>query len=345
MATIRKERLYWICQFGGWFIFTILELITYLNLDGFRAGLLLNAFVNFALGILLTHFYRLILIRTRWLELPLILLIPRAIIALIIMSLVITFVNIPLDRLTYPIFEQIPLTLGLFFVYFMNLSKYVLLWSLTYHLFQYWERLLEAEKERYRLEAVMKENAYHNLKAQLNPHFLFNSLNSIRTLVDVNPDAAKTAINKLSGLLRSSLYNGKHKTISLSEEIQTVKDYLAIESIRFDDRLQTHIQVDEAANDCQVPPLMLQTLVENAVKHGISKSKNGGMVEVKVHKNNKALHIDIENTGQYKPPATREGLGIDNTLERLRLLYDDRAVFSIENKDAQHVSTHIEIPL
>jgi LytS/YehU family sensor histidine kinase len=345
MATIKKETLYWICQFGGWFIFTILEVISYLNLDGFRPGLVLNGFVNFTLGIILTHTYRMILIRTGWLNLPLYKMIPRGIIALIVMSSIITFVNIPLDRYTYPILEQIPFTFGLIFIYFMNLSKYVLLWSLTYHLFQYWERLLEAEKERYRLQAAMKENAYHNLKAQLNPHFLFNSLNSIRTLIDQNPQIAKSAITQLSGLLRSSLYHGRQKTISLKDEIQTVNDYLAIESIRFDERLVTHFNIEEEATDCQIPPMMLQTLIENAVKHGISKSKNGGEITLNVHKNNKALHIDILNTGHYNPKPDSDGLGIENTKERLQLLYEEKAIFNIENEGINKVHTHIEIPL
>lgn len=345
MATIRKENLYWLCQIGGWFLFIMLELIGYLTLDGFRFGLLLNAFVNFVLGIVLTHAYRLLLIRRGWLNLPLYKLIPRGIIAVVLMSLLMAAVNIPMDRYTFPIFQRIPFTVGFVFGYFFNLSKYVLLWSLTYHLFQYWERLLEAEKERYRLEAAVKENAFHNLKTQLNPHFLFNSLNSIRTLIDINPETAKQSINRLSGLLRSSLYHGRQNTIPLKEELQTVKDYLSIESIRFEERLTTRFEVEPEANECQVPPMMLQTLVENAVKHGISLSKTGGDIHLKAHKNAQFLHIDIENTGQFKPKPGHEGLGVENTRERLRLLYDDKAVFTIYNKDESRVLTHIELPL
>lgn len=342
---IRKSKLYWLCQLGGWFLFVILEFVSYLTIDGFRDGLLLNIVVNYVLGITLTHTYRMILIRTGWLDLPLYKLIPRGVIAVIIMSSVMAAVNIPLDRYTYPIFQRIPFTFGFVFGYFFNLSKYVLLWSLTYHLFQYWERLLEAEKERYRLQAAMKESAYNNLKTQLNPHFLFNSLNSIRTLVDVNPATAKEAITRLSGLLRNSLYSSRQKTILLSDEIQTVKDYLAIESIRFDERLLTTFDIDPAAFSCQVPPMMLQTLVENAVKHGISNLKEGGMINVKVTVSKEYLVIDILNSGQYKPGKSGEGLGLANTIERLHLLYDDKAEFRIANKTDKLVQTHIEIPL
>jgi sensor histidine kinase YesM len=345
MKTIRKDKLYWICQVGGWGLFTLLELVNYATLDGFRWGLMLNVVINFILGIFFTHLYRLFLIRTAWLELPLYKLIPRALLAVLVITMVMTAINIPLDRYTYPIFQQIHLSIGIFIGYCVTLGKYVLLWALTYHMFQYWEKSLLAEKERYKMAATLKENAYNNLKTQLNPHFLFNSLNSIRTLVDLHPDMAKQAITQLSGLLRSSLHMGKNKTVALKDELQTVKDYLAIETIRFDERLQTLYAIDEKAMECQVPPMMLQTLVENAVKHGISNIKKGGLIELSAHKNAAYLHIDITNSGQYNPLPGHNGVGLENTRERLSLLYDGGAVFEIANKDQSHVITHIQLPL
>jgi len=344
MLTIRKEKLYWFCQIGGWFTFIMLELITYLTLDGFRLGLLINASVNFLLGLGLTHFYRSILIRAGWLSLPIYKLIPRGIFAVIVISIIMTSVNIPLDRYTYPIYQQIPITWALIFGYFFNLSKYVLLWALTYHLFRYWEQLIEVDKERYRLEAAMKENEYHNLKTQLNPHFLFNSLNSIRSLIDINPALSKTAIEQLSGLLRSSLYTGQNKTISLNDEIKTVKDYLAIETIRFDERLQTVFDIKPDTLELKVPPMMLQTLVENAVKHGISGLKSGGVVHIQTYKENNYLIIEIRNTGYYQPNPMKQGIGLRNTIDRLRILYGDKARFSINNQEGNQVLTKIEIP-
>jgi LytS/YehU family sensor histidine kinase len=117
------------------------------------------------------------------------------------------------------------------------------MWALIYHLFQYWERSLQAEKDRLQLQATLKENQYQNLRTQLNPHFLFNSLNSIRTLIDLNPDLSKEAITRLSGLLRSSLQMNNKKTVPLRNEISTLEDYLAIEKIRFDDRLNISFSI------------------------------------------------------------------------------------------------------
>jgi two-component system, LytTR family, sensor kinase len=345
MKQIKKEKLYWFCQLGGWFLFTLLEVSNYMGIGGFNPYLLVNGVVNFMLGIAVTHLYRLLLIRTGWLNLPLYKIIPRGIVGVVAMSLVLTAINIPLDRITYPPFEKYNIDLSFFLSYFFNLSKYILLWTLTYHLFQYWERSLKAERDRYQIEAVLKENQFNNLKTQLNPHFLFNSLNSIRTLVDMNPELSKTAITQLSNLLRSSLQMGKHKTVPLKDELQTVRDYLAIEQIRFDDRLKLDFDIKPETEMIPVPPMMLQTLAENAIKHGISSLKQGGEIEIVSYRNNGSLHIEITNSGSYNPKPNHEGVGVENTVERLRLLYEDKASLSIKNIEPQKVLTEIIIPV
>jgi two-component system LytT family sensor kinase len=345
LKSIAKNKLYWICQIGGWFIFIAMELTSYVRIDGFKSALVINALVNFILGISVTHFYRLFAIKQGWLNYPLYKILPRVFVSVLVMVSILTAINIPLDRYTYPIFQQLDITFGFLMGYFLNLSKFVLLWTLTYHLFQYWERSLIAEKEKYQLQAAAKENAYLNLKNQLNPHFLFNSLNSIRTLIDADPRLAKSTINQLSSLLRSSLQTGKEKIISLKDELQTVKDYLAIEVIRFEDRLKYTFNISNEAMDCYVPPMMLQTLVENCVKHGISNLKNGGEIILEAHIKNNELKISIVNSGQYMPKHNHEGVGLTNTRERLKILYDEKANISICNKDLNHVETIITIPL
>jgi len=241
--------------------------------------------------------------------------------------------------------NELPVDAILIFNYLFNWSKYILLWALVYHLFQYWERSLEAEKAKYQLQAIIKENQYQNLKTQLNPHFLFNSLNSIRTLVDIDPTLSKVAITKLSSLLRSSLQMSREKTVTLRQEMQTVEDYLAIERIRFDQRLQVDGKIEERAFTAKLPPMMLQTLVENAVKHGISKNKNGGQISISAMLTQFHLHIEIINTGQYIPDKLDRGFGIENTRERLAILYESHAAFSIENYNDHQVITQIDIPL
>ncbi len=342
---MNKYKLYWCCQIGGWAFFMFIETISYGNVFGYNGLLALNVAVNFFIGLFLTHLYRLFLIRTNWLTLPSAKLIPRATFGIITISILMVLLNVFIDRSTVPLLRQLPIDGVLIFNYLFNWSRYIFMWALIYHLFQYWERSLQAEKERLLLQATLKENQYHNLRNQLNPHFLFNSLNSIRTLIDLNPDLSKEAITRLSGLLRSSLYINNKKTIPLKDELATLEDYLAIEKIRFDNRLKIVYNIEPETLSNEVPPMMLQTLTENSVKHGISNLKDGGFVEIKSYQYNNFLHIEISNSGQYQPNQNKDGLGIKNTIERLQLLYDDKASFSIENINKQIVLTKINIPL
>ena len=342
---MKKNSLYWLCQIGGWIFFTVIEIVSYINVFGFNRLLLLNGFVNFVLGVTFTHLYRVLVIRSGWLNLSLSRLIPRAIIGLIIISSFVTFINVWLDRLTVPLVNNLPIDIPLVLEYFFNLSRYILLWALIYHMFQYWERSLKSERDRFQMEAMLKDIQYNNLKTQLNPHFLFNSLNSIRTLIDMNPAMAKEAITRLSNLLRSSLQMNKQKTVPLREDLETVKDYLAIEKIRFDNRLQFEFEIDPATLDLQLPPMMLQTLVENGVKHGVSQLKQGGFIRLESQRNNGYMEITISNSGQFQKHNGQQGLGLENTRERLQLLYDDRAIFEIGNSTENEVTTKLKIPV
>lgn len=338
-----KNRLYWYCQIGGWLFFDTIEVITYGNIFGYNKLLFINGFVNFIIGLVLTHAYRNILMRSKWLSKPLNQLLPLAIVAVLIMSVIMTFLNVWLDRMTIPLLQQLPIDFVLLSSGFFNWAKYILLWMLIYHLFQYWEKSLTDEKTKFQLRAILRDNEYNNLKAQVNPHFLFNSLNSIRTLIDLDSELSKEAITRLSSLLRSSLEMSKHKVVSFRKELETVKDYLAIEKIRFDSRLQTQFNIEDACLSKQIPPMLLQTLVENGVKHGISNLKAGGIIQVEAHVKNNNLCIRIINSGQYKPINT-SGVGVENTRQRLQLLYDDKASFQIGNLDNENVQTEIIIP-
>src|SRR5690606_23911150 len=183
-------------------------------------------------------------------------------------------------------------------------------------------------------EASMIEIELKNLKSQLNPHFIFNALNSIRALVDENPSKSKQAINQLSNILRNSLASDKKGLTKFDDELKIVRDYLGLESIRFEERLRTEFLIDPGSSQFLVPPLMIQTLVENGIKHGISKLTAGGTVQVKTFVTQEKLHIQIRNSGQLVQPVKRGkgGLGIKNTVQRIKLIYGDRASFRIVNE-------------
>ncbi|MEO6541546.1 MAG: histidine kinase, partial [Ferruginibacter sp.] len=147
----------------------------------------------------------------------------------------------------------------------------IAIWMLIYIVYHYVEKNRNDQLDRLKLESTVKELELKTIKSHINPHFIFNSLNSIRALVDENPKRARRAITELSNILRSSMQAEKSETVTLERELDIVKDYLALEQMRFEERLKIEFEIDEDTLQLPVPPMMLQTLVENAIKHGISK--------------------------------------------------------------------------
>ena len=226
---------------------------------------------------------------------------------------------------------------GLSLVY----AFFFFLWSVFYFIYNYFERYNKSLK----MEASIKQIELSNLKSQLNPHFIFNALNSIRALVDENPEKSKLAINQLASILRNSLVTEKKGLTKFGDELKVVRDYLGLESIRFEERLRIELEIDPNSRNFLVPPLMIQTLVENGVKHGISKLTEGGLIQLKTKVEKGKLNINIRNSGQYHINSNkRRGLGLVNTAQRLKLLYGNEAHFAISNENDNFVLTEITIP-
>jgi LytS/YehU family sensor histidine kinase len=228
-----------------------------------------------------------------------------------------------------------------------SISNFFLLfiWNLLYYTFHYVERTRRQEVDTLKLQSLVKELELKTIKSHINPHFIFNALNSIRALVDENPSRARTAITELSNILRSSMQTEKLETVPLERELNIVKDYLALEKMRFEERLNIEMDIDEDTLEQQVPPMMLQTLVENAIKHGISKKVDGGTIRVSsdfVHNHHELV---VQNTGQLVSQKNEHGFGVRSTQDRLNLLYQGKATFAIRNLDADMVESRITMPL
>ncbi|MCB9222639.1 MAG: histidine kinase [Crocinitomicaceae bacterium] len=205
-----------------------------------------------------------------------------------------------------------------------------LLWSGLYFAFIFIAKARQQEIQNLKWNVSRNEIELKNLRAQLNPHFLFNSLNSIRALVGLDPEQAKTAITRLSTLLRHSINLEKQKVIHLKDELDLVKNYLELEKIRFEERLQIKYEIADNSLACEIPPLMVQTIVENCIKHGISKSIEGGLIRIKTEFNQPTLSVTISNHGKLDSSKAENGIGIANTKKRLEILYGENANFSIE---------------
>ncbi|MCE2712636.1 MAG: histidine kinase [Cryomorphaceae bacterium] len=178
------------------------------------------------------------------------------------------------------------------------------------------------------LEASRNEIELKNLLSQLNPHFLFNSLNSIRALIDLEPKKAKDAVTALSSLLRKSLLIGKEELVTISAELELVDSYLQLEKIRFEERLTIQFDIDLSMNKELIPPFCIQTLAENAIKHGISNLSNGGLIIVRTFKEMNRLCIEVRNTGRVLKKRG-EGIGIKNIQRRLDLQFKGAASFEL----------------
>jgi LytS/YehU family sensor histidine kinase len=235
---------------------------------------------------------------------------------------------------------------SLFFVDVFRLTSTMLLWTLIYFAVHYFENYKQVQIESLIWEAAVKDFELKTLKSQLNPHFMFNALNSIRALIDLDPKNAQTAVTKLSNILRYSLKMERIETVSLGEEMQAVTDYLALESVRFEERLRYKIEIDPKTIGIEIPPMMIQTLVENGIKHGISKITTGGCINVKTELIGSSLHVLIRNSGQINNGAilNASGFGISNTKHRLHLLYGEKASFSINNESKEDVLAELVIP-
>lgn len=342
---VNKNRLYWTLQIGGWAAYLAAQIATtYL-----ASGAISNRRVVFLvfeafLCLLLTHLYRNYINERKWLMMSLARLIPSVLVAVVAMSILMYLIRIPVSLSLGMFNAESSFDLERLLSGVFTYALIFFLWSVLHFIYNYFERYNKSLK----LEASVKEIELSNLKSQLNPHFIFNALNSIRALVDENPTKSKEAINQLSSILRNSLMTEKRGLTSFEDELKLVKDYLGLESIRFEERLQTAFEIDPESRDFLVPPLMIQTLVENGIKHGISKLTEGGIIQIKTKVDGDHLKIYIRNSGKFmlngSVGKSSPGLGLENTRQRLKLIYGEEATFRILTEKDNFVLTEIVVP-
>ena len=193
-----------------------------------------------------------------------------------------------------------------------------LLSAVVHYLAIAFEATHEAERRILESEVTAREAEVRALRAQLNPHFIFNSLNSINALVGSDPEGARRMCEQLGAFLRSTLALGAHDDVALAEELELVDRYLAIEQVRFGDRLRVERAFEPGAILCRVPPLLLQPLVENAVKHGVAGRVEGGTIRLAARRHGDALVVEVHNpVDEDAPGRPGAGMGLENVRRRL----------------------------
>jgi two-component system LytT family sensor kinase len=186
------------------------------------------------------------------------------------------------------------------------------------------------------------------LSSQINPHFLFNTLNSVSTLIRTNPEEARTMVVKLSRILRRRLRNQEHFS-SLRDELEFIDDYLAIELVRFGDKLRVEKHIGAGTSDMLVPSMLLQPLVENSIRHGLSGKVEGGTITLRARRNGSRLLLEIEDDGVGIPEAQlsgilNKGIGVSNVKERLKVLYNQDYRMLIDSQPGRGTRIEIEVP-
>lgn len=372
-------------QFGGW---GGLMLTSFLAMAMFMPLLpaLGTNLIAILLGVFISHQYRGYVKRKNWKDLSIPKLWPKVLLAsvlqgtllsvLTLISLIAVFmliigsdpdainnlIGVPpmegVDEETMQKFRQASLenfSGGKMIVFLLSFvtsfAIYFISWSALYFAYQYLQKAREMEIEKWKISASVIDAELSTLKAQINPHFMFNSLNNIRSLVSEDTERARDAITHLSDLLRFSIQFDQYEKVSLDKELDVVEDYLKLEAIQLEERLRYTFDIDKSTREMLIPPMIVQTLVENAIKHSINNLPNGGEIVVKAAVNNGYLLINITNTGQMKrieKPISgeqRRGIGIQNAKERLRLLYGESASLTVQNLNEKMVCATVKIPL
>jgi LytS/YehU family sensor histidine kinase len=218
----------------------------------------------------------------------------------------------------------------------------------VYYALDYYRQYNERELRASKLEAELTRAQLDTLHTQLQPHFLFNTLNSISVLMRKGEiDTAQRMLNRLSELLRHVLAKGGTQVIPLETELEIVKGYLEIEQVRFGDRLQVQMQIDDSSLKAQVPSFVLQTLVENAVRHGLAQKSGVGHIRVSTHRENGLLTLQVEDdgVGLATPSQSRgEGVGLRSTRTRLSALYGEQHRFELTTPANGGTLAFLEIP-
>ena len=217
------------------------------------------------------------------------------------------------------------------------------MWTTGYLVIKLLINANRARIERLELNDTLKQAQLNTLKGQINPHFMFNSLNNIRGLMLEDVDRARDMLTKLSEMLRYSLTSNSQNGITVEQELEMVRNYIELAKIQFEDRLTYEEAVSKDCRGAQIPPMVIQLLVENGVKHGLGNLKEGGRIHLGVDKKEEALHIEVRNTGKLQIAKDSTQLGLKNIRQRLKLLYGEQAHFELK-EEADEVVARINIP-
>jgi len=347
-------RLYWVCQIGGWGAYTVTKAwaaLFYLHLPWLptlTAALILH---GAALGV--THALRGYVRRQEWRMLPRGRLALRIVFAGLLLGVPFGIATnlTPLAALQDPgiVADGSGQSAGAGLVLLLNTINWAfvfMIWLTLYFGAHAVRQFRSAELRESELARALQLAELRLLKSQLNPHFLFNALNTVRSLIAHDPARAQDAVTRLANTLRYTLSSAREELVSLAQELEIVQDYLDLESLRLEDRLRIDCEVSAEARGVRIPVMLLQTVVENAIKHGIAELPAGGVLRIRGELRDDALILEVENPRPLAPrPEVSKGIGLRNAAERLRLLFGERAGLDVDLSRPEMATTSVRIPI
>jgi hypothetical protein len=280
-------------------------------------------------------------------------LLKRMVVATVVLSAlyaICTTLNSPLEMylkdgsISFDFFQGHPAHIFLDFLYYLFVFGLWLSLYLTAHFVRERRR---AEIDSLQLAAALSEARLHALQAQINPHFLFNSLNSLRALIDDSPERARDAVTRLASVLRYSLSVDNRRTVPLKMELDAASDYMELERIRFEDRLTVRKNIDPKTLSCAIPPMLVQTLFENAIKHGVSKNEGTSTlsIDITAEPESKRVRIVVQNQGDlHNGNSDSTCVGLRNARERLQRLFGQDASLDVSQERPGWVKAVLELP-
>ena len=353
----KSQQLYWILQVAGWGFYTLLRIFgaaTILELPWGKSALELSLFGG--VGLAVSHWLRNFAKRHGWAALS----IPKLAARIAVAGFI---VGIPLGIMTQlsdvsalqdpgPELKAYAPGLSAGMTVTIQTLLQITNWAVLYMIWLavYFAAVGLREHRTVRLKQSELTRALQFaelrlLKSQLNPHFLFNALNTVRSLIADNPSLAQSAVTRLANTLRYSLSSRQDELVTLAQELGIVTDYLELESMRFEDRLRVERLVPADAASVYIPVMLLQTLVENAIKHGIAELPSGGVLRISAVLENEMLNVEIENPRPAAPsPAAGEGVGLRNARDRLRLLFGTRATLDLDLSKPTVATARLRVP-
>jgi hypothetical protein len=347
-TTAARSSLYAWCQLAGWSLYAVAVAIPNLKQGVSTAQLFAYSAALGALGFLQTHGLRAWARRRGWDELEIRRLVPRAMVSSAVMGLVLVAFMLVADVYWFRIFSWDAIARRWHFFVFSWVWWFFpafVGWHAIYFAVQFVRKARRAEVEKWQLATAAQTAELRFLKAQLNPHFLFNALNSLRGLIGEDPARAQTMVTQLSAILRHAM-SGATGAVPLSRELEVVGDYLALESVRLEERLRVTMDVAPEALAATVPAMLVQGLVENGIKHGVALLPDGGELSISARLADATLHVTVTNTAA--PPRARaaasEGIGLANARERLRLLFGSGATLELEPTPPGCMTARVQIP-